>query len=56
MEISISYIMVSLWIIIGLQLAFIIFLYERIVKLKFFMWMNAWKVKHINELKQKFRE
>lgn len=56
MQISIAYLMASMWIIIWIELAFIIFLYERIVKLKFFMWMNVWKQKQVNDMKKRFNE
>jgi len=48
--------MVSMWVIIWLELAFIIFQYERIIKLKFFMWMNVWAKKQVKEIKQRFNE
>ena len=53
MQISVAYLMVSMWIIIWIELAFIIFLYERIIKLKFFMGMNVWATKKVKELKDK---
>ena len=49
MEISVSTIFVALWVIIGLQLAYIIFLYERIIKLKFFMGMNVGTKNQLNK-------
>lgn len=56
MQISVAYLMVSMWVIIWLELAFIIFQYERIIKLKFFMWMNVWAKKQVKEIKQRFNE
>ena len=56
MNIPVMYLIGWMWILMWVLIAFIIFLYERIAKLKFYMWMNVWKQKYVSELKSKFRE